>query len=36
MTGRINRTVVVSTAAIEEALEKIYPAPALVAELKRS
>ena len=31
----LNRTVVVSTDAIEEALEKIYPAPALVAELKR-
>tara|TARA_A100001391_G_scaffold7621_8_gene5027 strand:- start:40495 stop:42543 length:2049 start_codon:yes stop_codon:yes gene_type:complete len=29
----LNRTVVVSTAAIQEALEKIYPAPALVAEL---
>ena len=33
--GSINRTVVVSTDAIQEALEKIYPAPALVAELKR-
>jgi hypothetical protein len=33
--GSVNRTVVVSTDAIEEALEKIYPAPALVAELKR-
>ena len=33
--GSNNRTVVVSTDAIEEALEKIYPAPALVAELKR-
>jgi hypothetical protein len=32
--GSLNRTVVVSTDAIEEALEKIYPAPALVAELK--
>ncbi len=32
--GTINRTVVVSTDAIQEALEKIYPAPALVAELK--
>ena len=31
----VNRTVVVSTDAVEEALEKIYPAPALVAELKR-
>ena len=31
----LNRTVVVSTDAIQEALEKIYPAPALVAELKR-
>ena len=34
--GSQNRTVVVSTDAIEEALEKIYPAPAVVAELKRS
>jgi hypothetical protein len=34
--GSLNRTVVVSTDAVEEALEKIYPAPALVAELKRS
>jgi hypothetical protein len=33
--GFLNRTVAVSTDAIEEALEKIYPAPALVAELKR-
>jgi hypothetical protein len=32
--GTINRTVVVSTAAVQEALEKIYPAPQLVAELK--
>ena len=32
--GSINRTVAVSTDAIQEALEKIYPAPALVAELK--
>jgi len=32
--GSINRTVVVSTAAVQEALEKIYPAPNLVAELK--
>src|SRR5258705_6517934 len=32
--GSNNRTVVVSTDAIEEALEKIYPAPALVAELR--
>ncbi|RIV81359.1 S46 family peptidase [Aurantiacibacter xanthus] len=31
--GTLNRTVVVSTAAIQEALETIYPAPALVAEL---
>ena len=31
----LNRTVVVSTDAVQEALEKIYPAPALVAELKR-
>jgi hypothetical protein len=29
----LNRTVVVSTAAIEEALKHIYPAPALLAEL---
>ena len=33
--GSINRTVVVSTAAIEEALKNIYPAPALLAELHR-
>ena len=33
--GTINRTVVVSTDAVQEALEKIYPAPNLVAELKR-
>ena len=33
--GSINRTVVVSTEAVQEALEKIYPAPHLVAELKR-
>ena len=33
--GSLNRTVVVSTDAVQEALEKIYPAPALVAELKR-
>ena len=32
--GSLNRTVVVSTAAVQEALEKIYPAPHLVAELK--
>ena len=32
--GTLNRTVVVSTAAIQEGLEKIWPAPALVAELK--
>ena len=31
----LNRTVAVSTDAVQEALEKIYPAPALVAELKR-
>jgi len=31
--GSINRTVAVSTDAIQEALEHIYPAPALVAEL---
>ena len=31
----LNRTVVVSTDAVQEALEKIYPAPALVAELAR-
>jgi hypothetical protein len=31
----LNRTVVVSMAAVEEALEHIYPAPALLAELKR-
>jgi hypothetical protein len=31
----LNRTVVVSTDAVQEALEKIYPAAALVAELKR-
>ena len=31
----LNRTVVVSTAAIAEALEHIYPAPALLAELRR-
>ena len=33
--GTINRTVVVSADAVQEALEKIYPAPQLVAELKR-
>ena len=32
--GSMNRTVVVSTEAVQEALEKIYPAPALVAELR--
>ena len=32
--GTINRTVAVSAAAVDEALRKIYPAPALVAELK--
>ncbi len=31
--GTLNRTVVVSTDAVQEALETIYPAPALVAEL---
>ncbi|MFC4254380.1 S46 family peptidase [Altererythrobacter xixiisoli] len=31
----LNRTVVVSTAAVQEALETIYPAPALIAELAR-
>ncbi len=31
--GRMNRTVTVSTQAIQEALVDIYPAPALVAEL---
>ena len=31
--GSINRTVAVSTDVIQEALEHIYPAPALVAEL---
>jgi Peptidase S46 len=31
----LNRSVSVSTAAIEEALKNIYPAPALLAELKR-
>ncbi|MCP1471237.1 hypothetical protein J3E64_002941 [Sphingobium sp. OAS761] len=30
----LNRTVVVSADAVQEALEKLYPAPALVAELK--
>ncbi|HYZ47975.1 MAG TPA: S46 family peptidase [Sphingomonas sp.] len=30
----LNRTVVVSTAAIQQALESIYPAPALVKELR--
>jgi len=33
--GTLNRTVVVSTDAIQEAIEKIYPAPAVAAELKR-
>jgi len=33
--GSINRTVVVSTAAVEEALNHIYPAPAVLAELHR-
>ena len=31
--GSVNRTVVVSTAAVQEALEKIYPAPNLIKEL---
>ena len=31
--GRMNRTVTVSTQALQEALVNIYPAPALVAEL---
>ena len=31
----LNRTVAVSTAAVEEALRTIYPAPGLLAELKR-
>jgi hypothetical protein len=31
----LNRTVAVSTAAVEEALKNIYPAPALLAELRR-
>lgn len=31
--GALNRTVVVSTAAVQEALETIWPAPALVSEL---
>jgi hypothetical protein len=31
--GTLNRTVAVSTAAVEEALKSIYPAPALLAEL---
>ncbi|MEP6982305.1 MAG: S46 family peptidase [Sphingomicrobium sp.] len=31
----LNRTVAVSTAAVEEALKNIYPAPSLLAELKR-
>jgi hypothetical protein len=32
--GTLNRSVSVSTEAIQEALEKIYPAPALVVELR--
>lgn len=32
--GTLNRTVSVSTAAVQEALEEIYPAPALVEELQ--
>lgn len=31
--GTLNRTVVVSTAAVQEAIETIYPAPALAREL---
>ncbi len=31
--GTLNRTVAVSTAAVQEALETIYPAPAMVEEL---
>lgn len=31
----LNRTVVVSTAALDEALRNIYPAPALLAELRK-
>jgi hypothetical protein len=31
----LNRTVVVSMAAVQEALKRIYPAPALLAELER-
>lgn len=31
--GTLNRTVVVSTDAVQAALENIYPAPVLVAEL---
>ena len=30
---RVNRTIVVSSAAVQEALEKIYVAPALIKEL---
>ena len=33
--GTLNRTVAVSAAAVQEALETIYPAPALVEELAR-
>ena len=33
--GSLNRTVVVSTDAVQEAIDKIYPAPALAAELNR-
>ena len=33
--GTLNRTVAVSTDAIQEALTKLYPAPGLVAELAR-
>lgn len=32
--GNLNRTVVVSAAAVDEALRNIYPAPALLAELR--
>jgi hypothetical protein len=31
---QLNRTVAVSTGAVEEALSKVYPAPALLAELR--
>ena len=32
--GTLNRTVVVSAAAVQQALETVYPAPGLVAELR--